>query len=491
MTERKGLEPVLATEEALRHGPAGPLLAAILLGAVAASPLPATARAAGPAQRSPNVVFILSDDQAYTDFGFMGHPVVRTPYIDRLAGQSARYTCGYVPSSVCRPSLATLLTGLYPHEHGVYFNHPPPGFAALGRMTADDYYGARAAAETPFQRLPTLPRILAEHGYRSFQAGKHWEGHYRTAGFTDGMTLGRASDAPAFGNRTLADGSVVAHGNGDAGLVIGRTTMEPIEPFLDACGDGPFLLWYAPFLPHTPHDAPQKYVDLYRDDPRVPEHFVPYYANCTRFDDTVGELVGSIQRRGLARRTIFVLVVDNGWEPKPAAGKRSEYPVNTRSKRSPFELGLRTPILIRWDGHVQPATLDTPVSTVDLVPTLLEAVGLGEEAAGLPGVSMLPSAVGKAPLEKRPIFGEIYPGDATALGRPSGDVAYRWVREGRYKLIVPHLRDGKVWRRYVVKTSLFDVAEDPREEHDLSADPAHAERIERMRRLLDEWWTPG
>ena len=71
------------------------------------------------AVEQPNVVMIVSDDQAYTDFGFMGHPTVRTPHIDRLAARAAQYTNAYVPSSVCRPSLATLLTGLYPHQAGV------------------------------------------------------------------------------------------------------------------------------------------------------------------------------------------------------------------------------------------------------------------------------------------------------------------------------------------------------------------------------------
>src|SRR5690554_4919471 len=92
-------------------------------------------------ERPPNLVVIISDDQTYTDFGFMGHPWIRTPHLDRLAEQSARYPNGYVPSSLCRPSLATLLTGLYPHQHGIHFNHPPPGFSgARDILTQDQYY---------------------------------------------------------------------------------------------------------------------------------------------------------------------------------------------------------------------------------------------------------------------------------------------------------------------------------------------------------------
>ena len=77
----------------------------------------------------------------------MAEPQAITPHIDRLAGRSARYLHGYVPSSVCRPSLATLLTGLYPHEHGIHFNHPPPGNSRLNQMASREYYAARAEAE--------------------------------------------------------------------------------------------------------------------------------------------------------------------------------------------------------------------------------------------------------------------------------------------------------------------------------------------------------
>jgi len=446
---------------------------------------------AGAAER-PNVVMVIADDQAYTDFGFMGHPLVQTPNLDRLASVSARYSNAYVPSSVCRPSLATLLTGLYPHQHGIHFNHPPPGNSLLGKMSRDEFNRARRRAEVLIRSVPTLPRLLAEAGYRCLQTGKHWEGHYRTAGFTHGMTLAQASPEPAYGNKTLPDGSLVAHGNGDAGLNIGRTTMQPIYDFLDEYGQEPFLIWYAPFMPHQPHDAPQRYVDLYARNPKVPRHFVPYYASCTWFDETVGDLIDCLEKRGLAGKTVFVFVVDNGWEPTAErTGRPGQYAVNTRSKRSPFDLGLRTPILIRWDGHVVPATHDALASSVDIVPTLLAAVGLAEAAAAMPGVNLLPSACGERPLESRPVFGEIYPGDATSLGHPERDVSYRWVRLGDYKLIVPHAQQGTIWREYVSKPSLFNVAADPREEHDLAGDPKHARRIKRLRKLLDAWWTPG
>ena len=205
----------------------------------------------------PNIVYIISDDQYYQDFGFMENGQVITPNLDRLAEQSAFYPNGYLPSSVCRPSLASLLTGLYPHEHGIYFNHPPPGFQALTKdpkMTKIRYDELRESGGSLIKHLDTIPRQLAQNGYRCLQTGKHWEGHWRNAGFTEGMTLAEPSGG-ANGDKALPNGEIVAHGNGDAGLAIGREMMKPITEFLDDCGaDEPFLIWYAPFLPHTPHD---------------------------------------------------------------------------------------------------------------------------------------------------------------------------------------------------------------------------------------------
>jgi uncharacterized sulfatase len=169
--------------------------------------------------------------------------------------------------SVCRPSLATLLTGLYPHQHGIHFNHPPPGLAALRKLTAAEYHAARSRSDYLIQNVPTLPRILAAHGYACLQTGKHWEGHFELAGFTDGMTTGRPADrlGDVTGTREQLNGEWVAHGNGDAGLAIGRETMAPIERFVSKHARAqPFFIWYAPFLPHTPYDASERFRKLYR-----------------------------------------------------------------------------------------------------------------------------------------------------------------------------------------------------------------------------------
>ena len=126
--------------------------------------------ASGP-RTKPNVVMIISDDQGWTDFGFMGHPVIQTPQLDKLAAESAVFANGYVPTSLCRASLATLLTGLYASQHKICCNDPPDGVD-------------RAAMHPFIKSAPTVPRLLQQNGYHSLQTGKFWEGHYSNGGFS-------------------------------------------------------------------------------------------------------------------------------------------------------------------------------------------------------------------------------------------------------------------------------------------------------------------
>ena len=431
----------------------------------------------------PNFVVILADDQSYRDFGFMGNELVHTPHLDRLAQMSARYPNGYVPMSVCRPSLATLLTGLYPHQHGIHFNHPPPGLRAMRKLTGEQYLQTRATTDVMITRVPTLPRILASHGYVCLQTGKHWEGSFRTAGFTEGMTLARpaARLSPITGTRKQANGDWVAHGNGDAGLTIGRETMKPIEEFVSRhSGKRPFMVWYAPFLPHTPFDAPQRFHDLYAGK-QVPKHLRPYYAEISRFDETVGVLLRILRKHDELDNTLIVCASDNGFRP---ALKQHDHQ-NERSKLSPFEDGIRTPILLHWPVNTKPAGHPQLVGTIDLVPTILSATELGDEITpDMKGIDLMPSARGEQELPERPAVGAIYPNDGTQLESPALDVQGRWIRWNHYKLILstnskPRLTSG-----------LFDLRSDPHENENLIDDKHQQKRIAEMTRMLDRWWNP-
>ncbi len=441
------------------------------------------------AGEKPNIVYIISDDQTWSDLGFMGNERVHTPNLDQLSSQSASFVNGYLTTSVCRPSLVSLMTGLYPHEHGVHFNHGPPGNSAYNKMTSvGEYVETREKEFALIRKVPTLPRVLAEQfGYRSLQTGKFWEGHWRNGGFTEGMTTFEAPPATQTygGIRKLASGDLVAHGNGDSGLQIGRETMAPIKEFIVDCEkeETPWLVWYAPYLPHQPHDSPERFYEIAKRQPGVKEHEIPYYASIAQFDETVGELIDFVEATSDVKNTIFVFVSDNGWSPSEKRMKKQpgEFEHTKESKRAPFDEGVRSPILIRWDGHVKPAVRKDLVSSVDIVATLLDVVGA--EGIELPGRNLI---IG--PLAEEPVFGEIYPGDATQLGNPAADIAYRWVRDGDWKLIVPVGK--KPWGGYLKAPALFNVADDPAERENRIDDASAPEIVARLSNLLDNWWQP-
>jgi arylsulfatase A-like enzyme len=402
---------------------------------IAAGPAPAAGK------RPPNVVLIISDDQGWGDFGFMGHPVIKTPHLDRLAAESALFPNGYVPTSLCRASLATLLTGLYGHQHRICCNDPPDG--------------VDREAMLPFlQEAPTVPRLLRQLGYRSLQTGKFWEGHYSNGGFTHGMTeKGR---------------------HGDAGLIIGRQTMQPIYDFIDGSGEAPFFVWYAPMLPHEPHNPPERILKKYQSPGRN-EKLARYWAMCEWFDETCGELLGYLDRKGLRENTLVMFVVDNGWIQETGAVRTTRGNFAPRSKVSPYDGGLRTPVMVRWPGRTRPGRCSDLVSTIDVAPTLLTACGLKPERS-MPGLDLMPAASGRSRLKRDAVFGEIFVHTALDLERPALNLTHRWVRRDDWKLIVPE--EGK--------PELYDLARDPMEEKDRASE--RPGRTKELRRALDRWW---
>jgi uncharacterized sulfatase len=407
---------------------------------------------------------IISDDQAWTDYSFMGHESIETPNLDRLAAESLTFTRGYVPASLCRPSLATIITGLYPHQHGIVGNDPPWDGMEEGKRrpphNQPPYLDARRDYLKHIDNVTTMPERLGRLGYRSLQTGKWWEGNYRRGGFTHGMTEGDFAK----------DGR-----HGDKGLAIGREGMAEIETFLDDCQqDGKtFYLWYAPFLPHTPHTPPQRLLEKYRGrTDSLP--IAKYWAMCEWFDETCGELLESLDRRGLRENTVVMYVCDNGW-----INRRDRSRYAPRSKRSPNEGGIRTPIMVNWPGEVTPRRDDTTlVSSIDLVPTGLAAAGI-EIPPELPGLNLMDR---DALAGRDAIFGEIFEHDIQSMDDPAASLRYRWVIQGPYKLIEPssRLEDES--------PQLYHLLDDPHETNDLAGD--HPEIVRRLRETLNDWWEP-
>lgn len=410
------------------------LVSALLLCACGA---PSEDFASGP----PNIVLIISDDHGYKDFGFMGSEIAHTPHLDRLAEEGTFFPFGYATASLCRPSLRSLLTGLHPIQFDLREQQlVRKGIPASPRSSMRDHFH-------------TLPAILAQRGYASFQSGKFPEGSYRNAGFTHGMT-----EKPGRAGRKQ-------------GIRIARETMEPLFSFIDEHRERPFFIWFAPQIPHLPHNAPKEFYAPY-ESLDLPWFAPGYYASVTWFDSAVGRLAEHLEKRGLRRRTLIVFVSDNGWQA-PGPGVDYDYTLGGhKGKKSLYEVGFRTPVIFNWPGEIPAGEVkDDLVSLVDLFPTLLDYAG-APQLANRPGVDLRPLLEGKPGSTRSALIGT-----ATALrdqreGEPAGG---SFLRSRRWHYL--WYNDGR--------EALFDLTTDPDEDRNVA--PGHPEVVHDSRERILEW----
>ena len=426
------------------------------------------------ADRPPNIVLLLSDDQSWTDYSFMGHEHIETPHLDALAERSAVFRRGYVPTALCRPSLMTLATGLYYHQHKVSGNDPAllPDMKKGDRSRNDAYEKLRGELIAHVDDHPTIAKLLGEKGYLSHQSGKWWEGNFKRGGFTHGMTRG----FPQPGGR-----------HGDDGLKIGREGMQPVFDFVDmaVAEEKPFYVWYAPFMPHTPHTPPARLFKKYKDKGVESDHVARYYAMCEWFDETCGQLIDKIDAVGQTDNTLFVYICDNGWIQNPV-GKN----FMPRSKQSPNEGGTRQPTMFSWPGVIKPGDRgEQLVSSVDIVPTMLAAAG-ADIPDSLPGYNLLPALKSGEASPREIVFGEGGAHDIADINDPEASLLYRWAVEGKWKLLLTY--DGALGRyaathpREERRPQLYNVIADPDETKNLAKE--NPEIVADLARKIADWY---
>lgn len=397
----------------------------------------------------PNIILIISDDHGFPDYGFMGNKDVRTPNLDRMASQGLLYTRGY-STPVCSPSLATLLTGKLPHVHGI-----------TGNDLAEKKSGRSPLAEKLLSQHPLLPKSLTDAGYLTFQSGKLWNVTCSEVGFTHGMTD-------------------TAKRHGDAGLKIGREGMKPIYDFIDGATveKKPFFVWYAPLMPHLPHNPPKEILARYQDK-GLTEAAEKYYAMVEWFDQTCGELDDYLTRKNLAENTVILYLADNGWDA--AYGQK-----HVRSKLSPYELGIRTPMFVRWPGKVKPVRDDeTLASIIDFLPTILGLGGV-KPPAELPGLNLLDREAMSA---RKSICVEAFTHDIVDLGNPAKSLIAQVVIDGWSKLLIPGpVAPDRPFSSAPKTPELFDLKADPLETKNLAV--GRQEEVEVLRKLQGKSWSP-
>lgn len=407
-----------------------------LLGAACACTRPRAAT------ERPNIVMIIGDDHGYPYAGFMGNPIVKTPHLDELARGGVLFTTAYAPSSVCAPTLRALVTGheAFPRSPGASHRLPPP--------------------------TETLPGLLAQAGYASLQAGKFWFPGYKQLGFTEG-TKGDQIRGNKF-DRLMG---------GLDGLEVGRTTMKPVYDFIDRHQSSPFLLFFAPMLPHRPWDPSEDLLGRYAP---VAKQLTPsalaYYANISRLDDVVGELIGYLETKGLRSRTLIVYFSDNGFQMDPHENWDPEN--HEFGKDSMSEMGYRTPLVFNWPGQIPAGVVrDDLVSLNDLFPTLLDFAGV-KTTRKLAGIDLRSMIEQGTPVPRTELIGtmrKVRPVNTGKRPEPKTPVAY-FVRTPRWHYL---------WYPVLEREQLFDLEKDPRELHDVVAQ--FPEEKAKLRASLDRW----
>ncbi len=402
----------------------------------------------------PNILLIISDDHNHTHTGFTGNPNVKTPTIDKLAQEGTLFPTAYVPMSRCRPTLAGFLSGMYPHQHGIYYNSGP------------DQLNAKYL----------LPALLRDTGYATFAQGKYWEGKPERLGFT--------------------------HGKGKDYFFV-RRDQKDLFKFFDKLKNQNFFVWYAPRIPHVPLRPPKEFLNFFKQDDIPIPSWVPKekhkrYREIERLsfameywlDASINAVLEKLKEKDLLKNTLVIFVIDNGWCN------------GLVSKGSAFEMGLRTPVIFYWPDHIKSGqVIPKMISALDIVPTILDYAGIAPPES-MAGKSLKPAIEGKNAEFRDTLFGAIYPSVASKNPAPESDVYAFYARTEKWKYIF-YVKDitedrNNYFRIQHVMTDfparkagdqdLYYLPDDPFERNNLSQNPEHEEMMKDLKKKTLNWW---
>lgn len=440
-------------------------------------------------QRRPNVMFIMTDDQAVGQMSNEGGTIIQTPNMDRLAREGVRFANNFCTNSLCAPGRATVLTGTYSHINGIRGNSE-----------------AKGATEVLDPNLATYPRVLRENGYRTAMIGK-WHLPQDPAGFDYWNILP--------GQGLYFDPEFIEMGERKkySGYCTDITTDLALDWLKKQTSPEPFCLVYQHKAPHRPFTPPKRHANLldgvtlpkpatYDDDyatrmvareardmkfevsvardyedlpaglsPEAKKDWIfnrfvkDHYASLYAVDENLGRVLDYLDKTGLAEDTVIVYTSDNGFY----LGEHGWY-----DKRFMYEPSLRIPLLIRYPrlelkGHVAREFSQN----IDYAPTMLDLAGVPVPES-MQGRSLKPILEGAPPEDWRTSVYYAYWENSWALRNASPEemsypsftyfTAHRvgphhGVRTDRYKLI-HFFSEGDYWE-------LFDLQEDPNELNNL------------------------
>ena len=459
----------------------------------------------------PNIVVILTDQQRADTLGCYGNRVARTPHLDALAHSGVRFDRAYCATPLCTPSRASILSGAYPHRHGL---------VDLWSEIPDERYGPIPGwRQPPPEELPWMGEYFRDAGYETAYVGKwHCLSGGDRRGFEDYLVRIGAYDTDDDGQNdwlqhvlaqgyAMPGGKLVGHDHRAKDLNYGVSVYrEPDFPasyifrkaadFLRREHERPFILFvsenspHPPFAPPAPYDrlvdpddivlpdnvrnyaSPKRFIELrghprsfrsYREasEAQLRSAWAHYLGMVSHVDDLVGELLQALDDGGVRDDTLIVFSSDHG-------EMLGSHRVQDKGAFM-YEEVMRVPLLVNWPGEVAPAVYDAPVSQVSLLPTLLEIAGIPTRAPfDMP--SLATSFLGREPPAERPVYGE--------YNRFFGqEYPVRMVVDGSWKYV----------HYFGPEAELFDLAADPGERENLAGSPAHQGELLRMRQLLESW----
>jgi len=416
---------------------------------------------ASPAKR-PNILFLMSDQHRWDFLGCMGHPLVQTPVLDRLASQGTLFDAAYCQYPVCVPSRMTIITGRYAHSHG-----------AIGNLYA----------------LPQDQQTIAGHlktfGYQTGAIGKmHFVGEDQHHGFD--YRIEKAEYAKETGDDSR--NPQIRSRDGREWGISTQTEEQTYEHFLadktiewlEKNGDKPFCLWCSLIAPHPPFIAPEKLYRMYEGKVRLPPQpptpnafiansrnrwadltdddartvMTAYLARITLVDMNLGRVLAALDRLGLADSTIVSYTADHGdmeWQHK------------LFGKMVMFDGATRIPLILRGPSRIpKGAVRHEVVEHVDLVPTFCDLVGVPAPAT-VQGRSLVPLLEGKTEGWPNAAFIEMH--------------NCVIVRTPKYKC---NFENDK-------PRELYDVEKDPQEWNNLVGQTGSEKTLAETKKLLDDW----
>jgi N-acetylglucosamine-6-sulfatase len=439
---------------------------------------------------APNVLFILTDDQRADAVGYHPEPLlgIKTPNIDRLASEGARFDNMFVGTSLCSPSRASYLSGTYTHTHGVYDNFT-------------DYPAA----------LESFPALLQSAGYATAYIGKWHMGEDDDSarpGFDYWVT--HKGQGKYYDTAFNVDGERKTV----AGYYTDRVTDMALDWLAQRNSDKPFAMVVGHKAPHGPFVPEPRYAHIYDNIPypypasafdldgkpawikeRLPtwhgiygplygfrqdfpdsspeavadfERFIrSYVATINSVDDSVGRLYAALERSGELDNTIIVFTSDNGF----LFGEHGMI-----DKRTMHEASIRVPMAVRYPGKIPAGTVVTEqVMNIDLAPSLMELT-LGAAMPSAQGLSWV-SLLNNSQARWRDAWLYEYNYEEQFPYTPN----VRGIRKGDWKYVAYPPGDGGPLRHM---EELYNLAVDPGEAHNLATDPGSANRLSEMRKAL-------